>query len=550
VNMQIRYKNIMQAAVLLVIAVIISGWCVTLQKIQVGNKEVEKIKKAYQEAACTPTAPYPETVTYTLAKMTAVGDSFMPEGDTYEDNAYTRFLKEFLNVQNENVIEVSEDENYDLYVNRLIAEDKMPDVVLISDLNEVKRLAEEGIIEDLTTAFEQCTSGTIKEIYEGYGPELIDAVTIDGKLMALPSTQVYYGCSLFWVRQDWMDELGLDAPKTLDDVGEIVLTFRENNMGGEGNIGLACTDSMVGTGSSNYSLDPVFSVFGAYPQIWLENENGELQYGSLSAETKYALEYLNGWYEKGVLDEDYMMRTVTEIGNLVKEGHCGAFFGWWWAPNSPLLSSVAANKNAVWKPYLIGDEDGKVKSYVYAKGTQYIVVRKGYEHPEIVMKITTALFDNARFLNESTKEIDEYQINGVDVNTRPLVINCDYSDSVFRTTVQIQAALDGLVDVKRLSALERAYYEACKRYLSGENEPDFWAAYASRIEAVELMNKGDISYINEDYVQSSNQSVPEELRDLEILSFMKIITGEEDSSYFDIFVETWKNDMFLGNISY
>ncbi|MDE6937556.1 MAG: sugar ABC transporter substrate-binding protein, partial [Lachnospiraceae bacterium] len=241
---------------------------------------------------------------------------------------------------------------------------------------------------------------------------------------------------------------------------------------------------------------------------------------------------------------------VTEIGNLVKEGHCGAFFGWWWAPNSPLLSSVAANKNAVWKPYLIGDEDGKVKSYVYAKGTQYIVVRKGYEHPEIVMKITTALFDNARFLNESTKEIDEYQINGVDVNTRPLVINCDYSDSVFRTTVQIQAALDGLVDVKRLSALERAYYEACKRYLSGENEPDFWAAYASRIEAVELMNKGDISYINEDYVQSSNQSVPEELRDLEILSFMKIITGEEDSSYFDIFVETWKNDMFLGNISY
>lgn len=548
--MQINHKKIVQAVILLIAAIGMIIWCTVLRKIQIGSIEVERLKEAYREASSSPTVPYPETVTYTLAKMTAFGDSFMPEGDTYEDNAYTRFLKEFLNVQNEDVIEVSEDENYDLYVRRLIAEENMPDVVLLSDLNEVKRLAEEGIIEDLTTAYEQCTSDTIKEIYDGYGPELLESVTIDGKLMALPSTQVYYGCSLFWVRQDWMDALGLDAPETLDDVGEIVLAFRKNNMGGPGNIGLACADSMVGTGSSNYSLDPVFAAFGAYPQIWIQDESGELQYGSLSAETKDALEYLNGWYKRGVLDEDYMMHTTTEIGNLVREGHCGAFFGWWWAPNSPLLSSVAEDKNAVWKPYLIGDDAGKVKSYVYAKGTQYIVVRKGYEHPEIVMKITTALFDNARFLNESTEEIDEYQINGVDVKTRPLVINCDYSDSVFRTTAQIQAALDGQIDVAQLTALERAYYEACKRYLNGEDEPDFWAAYASRIEAVELMNQGDISYVNEDYVQSSNQSVTQEMQDFEILSFMKIITGEEDSSYFDTFVETWKNDMFLGNLSY
>lgn len=548
--MQTGHKKMIQAVILLLTAAGMGVWCAVLQNMKISSMEVEKLKEAYEEAASTPTVPYPETVTYTLAKMTAFGDSFMPEGDTYEDNAYTRFLKDFLNVQNKDVIEVSEDENYDLYVSRLIAEENMPDVVLLSDLDEVKRLAEEGIIEDLSTAYEECTSDTIKEIYEGYGPELLESVTVDGKLMALPSTQVYYGCSLFWVRQDWLDELGLDAPKTLDDVEKIVLAFRENNMGGAGNIGLACTDSMVGTGSSNYSLDPVFSAFGAYPQIWLKDGKGALQYGSVCEETKDALEYLNGWYEKGVLDEDYMMRTTTEIGNLVRDGHCGAFFGWWWAPNSPLLGSAAADKNAVWKPYLVGDDKGKVNSYVYAKGTQYIVVRKGYEHPEIVMKITTALFDNARFLNESTKEIDEYQINGVDVKTRPLVINCDYSDSVFRTTAQIQAALNGQVDVTQLSALERAYYEACKRYLNGEKEPDFWAAYASRIEAVELMNEGDISYVNEDYVQSSNQPIPQEMQDFEILSFMKIITGEEDSSYFDTFVETWKNDMFLENLSY
>lgn len=548
-KMRRNSKRILQAVILLAALVGIGIWCAMLQELHNGGMKNEKLKEAYQRASSDPTAPYPETVTYTLAKMTACGGAYIPEGDTYEDNAYTRFLKDFLNVQNENVIEVPEDGNYDLYVNRLIAEDNMPDVMLISDIDEVKRLAKEGLIEDLTEAYEDCTSDTIKEIYDGYGSELLASVTIDGRLMALPSTQIYYGCNLFWVRQDWMDELGLKPPKTLDDVEEIVLAFREHNMGG-GNIGLACMADPAGTGSSNYSLDPVFGAFHAYPQIWLEDENGELQYGSLCPEIKEALEYLNGWYEKGVLDEDYMMRTSTEIGNLVREGHCGAFFGWWWAPNSPLLASVSADKNAVWKPYLIGDDEGKVNSYVYAKGTQYVVVRKGYEHPEVIMKITTALFDNARFQNDGTEEMDEYQITGVDITARPLVINCDYSDAVFRTTARIESALKGETDAAQLSALERAYYEGCRRYLDGEDDPDLWAAYASRIEAVELMNQGDITYVNEDYVPSSNESVSQEMKDMEILAFMKIITGEEESSYFDTFVETWKNNMFLENLSY
>ena len=542
-------KNRIQAATVALLILGMGAGCIAHDGTEGGVRETE-LQEAYERAADDPVTPYPETVTYTLAKMTACGGSYIPEGDTYEDNAYTRFLRGFLNVQNENVIEVPEDENYDLYVSRLIAEERMPDVMLISSREEVQRLAEAGLIEDLTGDYEACTSDAIKEIYAGYGPGLLESATVDGKLMALPSTQIYYGCSLFWVRQDWLDELGLGEPETLDDVEEIVLTFREHQMGGPGNIGLACTAELVGTGSSNYSLDPVFGAFGAYPQIWLEDEAGRLQYGSLSKETKEALEYLNGWYEKGVLDEDYMMRSTTEIGNLVKEGHCGAFFGWWWAPNSPLLGSVSADPDAVWKPFLIGDAQGKVNSYVYSKGTQYIVVRKGYEHPEIVMKITTALFDSARFQDAGTVEMDEYQLNGVDTTARPLVINCDYSDALFRTTASIEAALRGELDVAELSALERAYYDGCRRYLAGERHPDLWAAYASRIEAVDLMNQGEISYVNEDYVQRSNQTVPQELYDMETLAFMKIITGEEDSSYFEDFVETWKKNIILENLSY
>lgn len=85
---------------------------------------------------------------------------------------------------------------------------------------------------------------------------------------------------------------------------------------------------------------------------------------------------------------------------------------------------MEANPGAEWKPYVIADEYGEVHSYIYGKTSPCIVVRKGYEHPEIVMKIMTALFDNARYRHDGSEEIDLYQKRGIDISARPLVANC------------------------------------------------------------------------------------------------------------------------------
>ena len=121
----------------------------------------EKAATSWEKAEKSLLIPYPETVTYTLAKMTASGNSGMPDGDTYEDNAYTRYLKKTLNVQNEDVLEVSEDENYYLYIQRMIAENSLPDVMLVSGPDEVEKLAEYGMIEDLSDAYQEATSSMI-----------------------------------------------------------------------------------------------------------------------------------------------------------------------------------------------------------------------------------------------------------------------------------------------------------------------------------------------------------------------------------------------------
>mgnify|MGYP007066995137 CR=1 FL=1 len=63
----------------------------------------EKNRKSWEQAETSPLGRYPELVTYTLGQMKGANNSNLPDGQTYEDNAYTRYLKKTLNIQNKNV---------------------------------------------------------------------------------------------------------------------------------------------------------------------------------------------------------------------------------------------------------------------------------------------------------------------------------------------------------------------------------------------------------------------------------------------------------------
>ncbi len=47
--------------------------------------------------------------------------------------------------------------------------------------------------------------------------ELLASGTFDGKLYALPETAIDDGAQLLWLRRDWMEQLGLKEPKTLEE---------------------------------------------------------------------------------------------------------------------------------------------------------------------------------------------------------------------------------------------------------------------------------------------------------------------------------------------
>ena len=517
-----------------------------------ASNDNEEYNARMEEARTTPFGAYPETIEYTLGKMTSVNNSNMPENDTYTDNAYTRYIKSVINVQNVDVFEAN-DSQYDTNVSMVISMGSLPDIMVVSSQDEVEQLVEAGLIEDLTESYNNCISDRIRKMYESYGDSLKDMVTYDGKIMALPETNITDGPNLVWLRKDWMDKLGLSEPHTIDDVVNIVKHFISEDPGNNGEdasgkpntVGLAVDTDVTGECgySSEFLLDIIFACFGAYPKQWIMNDDGEIVYGSVTDEAKEALSYISGLYNQGVIDNDFLLRTSTNICELIENGLCGSFFGPWWAPNNPLANAVSRNPDANWQPYLIAtDSDGTTSYHSQNPCYKYVVVRKGYEHPEIAAKMISVMFDKVRFDCTDSEEFKNYYQLNVEPTARPLSINVDYNNALSICYRNIDATISGRKNPDSLELLERSFYDACSEYIKNANKTSTqWAAYMSRIKACSLIAQDNIKVVDSLYFKTTDTMKSHwwRLKAKEKEAYLKIISGEEEISYFDTFVKEW-----------
>ena len=149
-------KNKYFPAALLIIAVLLIAGLFVYSSGQNKDKEKKETETAvadqaevesmWEEAAHTPLGKYPETVEYTLGKIAGSNNSNLPVGDTYEDNAYTRYLREVLNIQNMDIFELETDGSYEEALQVAIADREIPDVLVVNGWDNLERLVENGLV--------------------------------------------------------------------------------------------------------------------------------------------------------------------------------------------------------------------------------------------------------------------------------------------------------------------------------------------------------------------------------------------------------------------
>ncbi|MBP3039026.1 extracellular solute-binding protein [Bacillaceae bacterium Marseille-Q3522] len=509
-----------------------------------SGSEDKETKSVASEEELEPFGKYEETVTYTLGKNTP-GIPKLPEGQTYEDNAYTRYLKETLNVQNENKFEVPTGSAYDQKVSMAIVSGDLPDIMQVGE-STLKELVENDLIADLTDVYQSSTTDYIKKVYDSYDDRALDAAKFDGKLMAMPVPAVSGHPTMLWIRQDWLDKLGLDAPKTVDDLEKVLTEFVEKDPGnnGKGNtIGLGLSKSVGGLYGTLFQADNIFATYNSFPRQWIE-QDGKVIYGSITDETKQGLGKLADWYEKGLIDPQVAVRDSIE--SIIISGQVGAFFGPWWSADYPLNSARQKNPNADWQPYMISnDGSGTVTCYTGNPAVSFLVVRKGYEHPEILPKIASALNDKLNHEDRDYQPVVDFIKGGYDGGIPVPIGIAPYDQYTKRMYENLKGALDGEIGLDELTIEDQAQFQKIKDYLKDPSKADAnqWSGYMSRMVAGKLMAGTKVNEVNPVFFGQTRSMELKwaNLTKLEDETFLKILTGEEDLKYFDKFVETWKS---------
>ncbi len=114
------------------------------------------------------------------------------------------------------------------------------------------------------------------------------------------------------VRRDWVEKAGLEMPKTVADLEEILKAFKADGVKKP----LSVTAGNMGNFLGNFSTSQ-----GAY-----YNDDKEIVYGPMTEEFEFALTTLNKWYKEGLLDENYVSIDDATLKSQVLNDETGMTF--------------------------------------------------------------------------------------------------------------------------------------------------------------------------------------------------------------------------------
>lgn len=207
--------------------------------------------------------------------------------------------------------------DFDSKLNTLIASKNLPDLFSV-DLDDAAQFIEEGMLAPLD------------DLIEKYGPHIkecmgdvladVPANQIDGHIYMLPTTTVAYMENLI-LRKDWLEKLGLEVPKTTDELFDVLYAFTYNDPDGNGKND---TTGIVMTMVTPRQWENIFGAFGVpYGYDTLLKDGTVTTYlkdeGFLDA-----IKYVNKLYHAGVMDADFATMPAMTANEKWWSGKVGA----------------------------------------------------------------------------------------------------------------------------------------------------------------------------------------------------------------------------------
>lgn len=187
---------------------------------------------------------------------------------------------------------------------------------------------EDGVILELTDLIDQ-NCPNLKAFLEKY-PEIKASMTTDsGKIYCFPNIYPYYQespaimCNRgIQVRADWLEELGLDAPETVDEWHTVLTAFKEKGQTEDGSSIVPMVSRKI---SEKTSLVRTFANAWNGMDYDFYVDNGTVKFGPVEPQFKEYLTTMNQWYMEGLIAPEFSTYSGKEHDALITTGQAGTW---------------------------------------------------------------------------------------------------------------------------------------------------------------------------------------------------------------------------------
>jgi putative aldouronate transport system substrate-binding protein len=202
----------------------------------------------------------------------------------------------------------------------------IPDLIYFQGGDQ--KMAEQGILEDLTSWIEQ-----LPNIKAALWPHNVERLRNYPYLLYIFPPRAPQPL----IRTDWLEKTGMEPPDTIEEYEQLFAAIRDGDLDGDGQANTVGVTAFLNTNE----LDSIFNQAFGITSTWMKNEAGEWVHSRVTPQERDKI----AWYAKlaaeGLFDKEYVTNTFDVKEEKFYTGRAGVIFA-----SSPEVADIYHGKMA------------------------------------------------------------------------------------------------------------------------------------------------------------------------------------------------------------
>ncbi|OME86041.1 hypothetical protein BK120_08605 [Paenibacillus sp. FSL A5-0031] len=304
---------------------------------------------------------------------------------TYEENRWVKWIREQSGID-VTIVPVPRNQAQDA-LNVLIASKQAPDLLWEYDRTYIGKLVTQGVIQPIGDYIEKYSTTYKKYLEEN--PDLLPYITFNGEVYAAVTKRAITGIVNhgMWIRQDWLDELKLERPTTVEELVAVAKAMKERY-----------PDSTPIVGHTTFDI--YSALYAAMNNQWYV-EDGKMVYGATLDRFGEAIELEKQLYDLGLVDREYLTDSNNQRATqLWTTGKAGIYMGQWGLGNTDIITKDLLINVPDAKPEpleAVATPHGKYGTYQEASPLFYVTFNKDMKNPKAAMEYLDWILEKGWF---------------------------------------------------------------------------------------------------------------------------------------------------------